>query len=237
MELNNWINNIHAFLYPATCVLCGDAGQPGMDLCGACDVELPRIETACQRCGIPLPAEHQQPICGQCLQSSPAYDTCISVFRYQAPVDDLITRLKFNSCLVNTRILGSLLADRLQPELVQLPGAILPVPLHASRLRKRGFNQALEIARPVARQLKLPLLTKTCERTRATAEQSTLPAKERKKNVKGVFRLEHDLEQSHIAIVDDVMTTGQTVNELAKVLRKAGVKRIDVWVCARAQLK
>ena len=159
------------------------------------------------------------------------------------PLDGLITQLKFNGRLVNARTLGRLLVNKLQAEQGQahqsfvLPGAILPVPLHSTRLRERGFNQALEIARPVAQALKIPLLTNVCERSRATAEQSTLPARQRKKNVKGVFQVTRSPNTEHIAIVDDVMTTGQTVNELSKVLRQAGVRCIDVWVCARAQLK
>ena len=220
-----------------------------MDLCEACEAALPCIESACLRCGIPLPIDDQQATCGQCQQTPPAFDSCLSLFRYEPPVDGLITGLKFNRRLVNARTLGALFVDRLMAEKdgsrqassvappIKWPEAILPVPLHRSRLRERGFNQALEIARPVARRLKIPLLKNYCERTRATAEQSTLPAKERQKNVRGVFEVMRGSGYEHIAIVDDVMTTGQTVNELATVLRQSGVKRIDVWVCARAQLK
>ena len=116
-----------------------------------------------------------------------------------------------------------------------LPEAILPVPLHSTRLRERGFNQALELARPMAQALALPLLIHHSQRTRATVAQTSLSAKQRRKNIRGAFQVTQPLPARHIAIVDDVMTTGQTINELAKTLRKAGATHIDVWVCARAE--
>jgi len=118
-----------------------------------------------------------------------------------------------------------------------MPEIIIPVPLHRTRLRERGFNQALEIARPIARSLSIPVDYKSCERVRKTSAQSLLPAAERRKNIKGAFRVTRPIAARHVAILDDVMTTGHTVQELAATLRKAGVERIDVWVVARTSLQ
>ena len=117
------------------------------------------------------------------------------------------------------------------------PEVIIPVPLHTGRLRERGFNQALELARPVAARLRIPINIHACARTRGTAAQSDLPAAQRTKNVKGAFELREPLKEVHrVAIIDDVMTTGATVDELARVLIAAGVENVQVWVCARAVL-
>lgn len=207
-----------------------------MDLCIGCHASLPVNAEACEQCGIPLESRSSQLRCGQCQQQPPAFDSCLALYRYHSPVDELITRLKFHHRLACARLLAGLMREKIQ-KLKQFPEAILPVPLHPSRLKERGFNQALEIARPLAREFHIPLLLHQCERTRATAMQSSLPAKQRSKNVKGVFRIRQAIPHKHVAIVDDVMTTGQTVQELAKVLRAAGVQQIDVWVVARAQLK
>jgi len=115
----------------------------------------------------------------------------------------------------------------------ELPEAIIPVPLFPSRLRSRGYNQALELARPIANQLDIPIDYKSCTRTRETVMQSDLPAKLRRRNVKGAFQT-RSIDADYVAIIDDVMTTGYTVDELARVVRSSGVKKIDIWICARA---
>ena len=238
MKINNWLFNIQSFFYPPHCVLCGAkvlAAGAGMDLCAGCQSALPENEHACVRCGIPFESELEAATCGQCLHEPPAFDRCLALYRYQAPLDSLITRLKFHHRLAIARLLAALMQQKIEA-LESLPDAILPVPLHPSRLRERGFNQALEIARPIAGALNIPLLLQHCERTRATVMQSSLPARQRSRNVKGVFRVVRAIPYQHVAIVDDVMTTGETVRELAKVLRAAGVPRIDVWVVARAPL-
>lgn len=241
--MNNWIKKAQFVVFPPVCLLCGvtaggangDASLLGMDLCAACHADLPRIIHACRQCALPVDAATENAVCGQCLQQPPPFNRSVSLFRYQPPVDSLIQQLKFNSRLPNARLLGHLLAHSVR-DLPQRPQALLPVPLHKSRMRERGFNQALEIARPVARSLGLPLLTQTCKRTRPTPSQTELSADQRRKNVKGIFEVTQPIDVSHVVIIDDVMTTGQTVGELAKTLRKAGVQQVDVWVCARAEL-
>ena len=130
-------------------------------------------------------------------------------------------------------MLGDLLADAVNAQAVK-PEVIIPVPLHSSRYRERGFNQSLEIARILSRRLVIPLDYRSCSRIHATQAQTQLDAKERARNLKKAFAITKPLPYTHVAILDDVVTTGATVNELAKMLRQAGVKRIDVWACARA---
>lgn len=124
------------------------------------------------------------------------------------------------------------MASRLQP--IPPPDCLVPIPLHPARYRARGFNQALEIARPVASQLKIPLCPKLCRRVRITPPQRLLDAEERHKNLRGAFQATEDLSGRHIAIVDDVLTTGATAHEVATALKRAGAVQVEAWVLARA---
>ena len=234
LSVNDWVKKIQYWLYPPACMLCKGPVKEG-DLCTGCAAELPYNAMACARCALPLPSPAE--LCGQCLQDPPAYDGAISLFRYAHPADQLILRLKFQAQLHLARALGELLALHLKREAPSLPELIIPVPLHRARLRQRGFNQSLEIARPLARRLNIAVDYQSCERVRNTSAQSLLPATERRKNIKDAFRVTRLLTARHVAIVDDVMTTGHTVQELAATLRKSGVERIDVWVLARASLQ
>lgn len=175
-------------------------------------------------------------LCGNCLNDSPAYDRVLSVFTYASPVDHLIQDLKFNRKLHIARLLGDIMAGHLEQHVQTRPDLIIPVPLHGARLHERGYNQALELARPIARKLNLPIDYRSCERSRATPAQSDLPAMERPRNVQGAFNITGSFRGRHVAIIDDVMTTGSTVEELAAALRNAEASAIDVWVCARASL-
>ncbi len=184
-------------------------------------------------------------LCGRCLSRRPAFDRTYAPFIHQGAIRHLIGALKFGADYKNARLLGMLLAEHLTnlsgtdlhlPEGCRTgkPDLILPVPLHKSRYRQRGFNQAIEIARTVAKELQIPLDLTSCRRHRDTPHQSQLPAKKRRKNLKNAFSVIKPIHAGHIAILDDVMTTGSTADELAYVLKKAGVGRVDVWVCARA---
>jgi ComF family protein len=131
------------------------------------------------------------------------------------------------------RALSELLIKFIETNNAKLPEIIIPVPLHPTRLKERGFNQALELAKPIARHFNIPLDTKSCKRTKATATQSTLDKKIRIKNMRGAFEIVRDIKCDHLVLIDDVVTTGTTVNELAKVIKSCGVKRVDVWALAR----
>ena len=219
-HVNQWLKSAHNWLLPANCVLCGRAGKNGRDLCHDCAAELPYLKAACRRCAIPLP---QAGICGQCQQSSPSFDAAYAVFDYQPPLAQLIQGLKFNGKLYNARLLGGLMAEHFGQIDIGLPELIIPVPLHSARLRERGFNQALELARPLARAFDLPLSWDSCRRTRSTTPQTGLDARTRRKNLKGAFEMVKPVAARHVAIVDDVMTTGSTVEMFAQALKRAGV--------------
>ncbi len=230
--VNNWLKNIHTLLYPGCCILCGASGTGQRDLCDACLTDLPRNLHACRRCALPLPEAAADQVCGDCHKRPPEYERCLAPLRYLHPVDHLLTRLKFHQKLANARILGELMAQWLEPE--AQPELIIPVPLHPSRLRERGYNQALELARPVGKRLGIPIDTHCCRRSRATTAQAGLNARQRRANLRNAFTVTGKPEANHVVIIDDVITTGHTVGELARTLRRAGVKRIDVWACARA---
>lgn len=225
-------------VYPPRCLLCGHAGQKqgyqAVDLCGFCQQRLPLNLSACVSCALPLPQDTPpEAICGRCQTQPPAFDLCLSLFRYEQPIVWLIQQLKFNDRLAHARLLGGMLA---QQTLLydSLPQCIIPVPLFRKRLRQRGFNQSVELAKPVAKSTGLPLELNLVERVKQTESQTALDAKKRRKNIKGAFRVVKDIPYEHVAIIDDVVTTGSTVNELARVLKKAGVKQVDIWSIARA---
>lgn len=197
----------------------------------ACRTGLSWSRNACVHCALPLPGvEGVAAKCGACLRlaTSPLHQTR-AAFVYASPLDSLVRRFKFHQDLAAGHLLSSLMAEAFQG--TTLPLAIMPVPLHPSRLHQRGYDQALELARPLARQLQLPVCD-GLRRIRATAPQSELDADARRRNLKGAFVALPDLP-SHVALLDDVMTTGATLRAAAIALRRAGVNRVDAWVCAR----
>jgi ComF family protein len=173
-------------------------------------------------------------LCGECLRRPPDYQHSVIPFLYAPPLTYLIKQMKFHRRLDLARGVGRLMADYLAERPDALPEVMIPVPLHPRRMRRRGYNQALELARPLASVLDLPIDTRMVRRQRATAEQSHLEMPLRRRNVQKAFVLNRQRPYRHVAIVDDVVTSGHTVNELARVLRLAGVERVDVWSCCRA---
>lgn len=233
--LADFFSGLGPALLPLRCLVCADPGDGGRDLCAACHRELPWNHSACARCALPLP--RPAPRCGLCLAGRPPQAATRAVFRYAPPLDRLLPRLKFHGDLAAGRLLAQLMAEGLAKSLAAAPrpAALVPVPLHRGRLRQRGYDQALELARPLARSLALPLLADRLLRQRATAPQSELDARARQRNVRGAFALAPGPAlPAHVALVDDVMTTGATLAEAARLLRRAGVARVELWVVARA---
>lgn len=239
--MNGWVKNIQNRLatsvMPPFCVLCGEAGMSlpngARDLCLDCRESLPWAESQCARCALPLSATAIEALCGRCQTAPPAFESCLSPFRYQTPLDHLLLGLKFNGRLAQARLLGELMAEWLDSVVESPPDQLIPVPLHASRLRERGFNQAVELARPIAKHFGLPLNLQGVRRILATPPQSDLSRKQRLKNIRGAFEVVQPV-RGHVAIIDDVMTTTSTADELARTLLRAGAERVEVWVCARA---
>lgn len=227
MNLFNVLKN----LLPASCLLCGMASQNRC--CLGCAADLPWLVHACHRCGYMLPMDAEN--CGECLKRSPPYDNTIALFRYEPPMDHVLLSVKFRRHLAYACMLGEMMSDKVGEYYRDsaLPELVLPVPLHPQRLKVRGYNQALEIARPVAKQFKIPLSLQDCVRAVETKPQATVPAEERAQNIQKAFALVRKIQAKHVAIFDDVVTTGSTVAEITRVLKKSGVERVDVWCCAR----
>ena len=208
------------------CLLCGVSSRNGA-WCGPCEAALPSLSASrCPVCALPTP---NGATCGRCLRHAPQFDRTVAVFAYAFPLDKLVQALKYNEQLM----LARLLANKLVQQVEILPDCIVAMPLHPARLRERGFNQSLELARQIARSLNVPLLSHACQRVRDTPPQSALPWKERGVNMRNAFNCTEDLSGKHIAVVDDVMTSGSSVNELASALRKAHAREISAWVIAR----
>ncbi|NHZ69831.1 MAG: ComF family protein [Thermotogales bacterium] len=226
----NWIKQLQAGLFPSTCRLClAPTGLNG-ELCAECETELPWLPHTCSGCAIPLPRETLATFCSHCQKTPSALDNCEALFGYLNPVAQWIQQLKFRQDLTAARLLGELLAQQIPAH--NNPVTLLPVPLHRARLRTRGYNQSLEIARPLARK-GYTLQPDVCRKPKATAAQSDLPARERRHNVRGAFSVTRPLQGEHFLLVDDVLTTGATLNELARTLKKAGAERVEAWVIAR----
>lgn len=230
-----WLFFAHCRLFPSRCLACGTpCGRE--DWCAPCRQRLPWIEgNRCPCCAVRYSGHG---LCGQCQAHPPAFTTCVPALAYQPPVDRYIQALKYRGQLLYARLCGELLADTLQNHLglalASRPECIIPVPLHPYRLCRRGFNQALEIARPIARRFDLPIDYRCLKRIRATQAQTHLSPKDRANNVKGAFVVHRQPPYKRVALIDDVMTTGHTANEIARCLQRAGVEEVEVWVVARA---
>ena len=220
---------------PLHCLLCGTAGSDGRDLCTGCAGDLAANQPCCPACALPL--ESAAPLCGACVRKPPPFTRAWVPFRYGHPLDLLETRFKFAGDLAAGRVLAGLLAERARHDRPAMPDLIVPVPLHVSRLRERGYNQALELARPLARTLGVPLRHDLLLRRRATPPQTGLDARARRRNLAGAFELAATNAlplPPHVVLFDDVMTTGATLREGARLLRAGGATRVDVWALARA---
>jgi ComF family protein len=206
---------VAATLFPPKCCLCGFPGASlDLDLCCFCHADLPWI-------------------------TEPSPEAVVAL-RFAPPADDLIRQLKYHGVIANARVLGVLLAQAVDERAARLPRLLVPVPLHAARLRERGFNQAAALARYAGRMLGIPYAPALVRRLRDTPSQTSLSEGERHRNVRGAFAVNGAraprrlLAAGHVAIVDDVITTGSTVEELKCVLLAAGVRQVEVWAAARA---
>lgn len=226
------LRRLHSLLPNPRCLFCLGDTDTGLEICRHCMTHLPFNFNACRHCGAALTVPGD--ICGACLLAPPPMTRTLAPFVYANPISRLITRLKYGGNLQGAGILGELLAAWAR-ERIETPQLLIPMPLHPRRLRRRGFNQALELARPLSRSLGIPLDNDLCVRHRDTAQQTGLHKKQRRANVRGAFSLRGTPAARHLALIDDVMTTGSTARELTRVLLRAGAQRVDVWVVARAE--
>lgn len=224
------LDDLRRWLFPGACALCGATADEF--LCPRCLESLPRPEHTCPRCAAALESGAAGAECGACQQRPPAFDRAQALFRYAPPVDWLVQGLKYRQRLDLARFFGHPFADFMAAH-GAAPDLLVPVPLHPSRLRQRGYNQSLELARYVGRRLNVEIEISSVHRRRATLPQMELPRERRRANVRGAFAVTGDFTGRRVAVIDDVMTTGSTVDQLAKQLKRAGAEDVSVWVLAR----
>ena len=227
-----------SFNQPSRCLLClGHGPQTRRGLCDACHADLPWLGSQCRTCALPLPSEGQ--LCGNCQKQPPAFAQVVCPLLYRFPIDSLVPAFKYHDQLIYGRAMAHLLAEAVEFHYSEqghsLPDRVLAMPLHPGRQARRGFNQALELARPVTARLKLPLCRHTLERVRHTHAQQGLSATERKRNLADAFRCSPgaDVAGLHLALVDDVVTTGATADAASRTLMQAGAASVSIWCIAR----
>ena len=226
-----WSKNIQS------CLICDEPTETADSVCNACETELPWLMEHCEVCALPLPMDGL--VCGQCQQQPPAFKQVVAPWTYSFPVDSLISRFKHQARWPLGHLLGRLLGQHLQHRFdntsLPRPHALLPVPMARKRLRERGYNQALMLARWLSADLNIACDEHLLLRPHETVAQQALDAKTRKRNLLGAFALAADAQvrDRHFALVDDVLTTGATAHSLARLLINAGARQVDVYCLAR----
>lgn len=220
-------NRVGGRLMPQACFVCA---APAADrvLCATCSAALPAVASeCCPRCAIDCPGGA---VCGRCLSHPPRFDATRAVFRYAFPVSELVQAYKFQARFG----VGRYFAERLLAAAAGLQvDAVIAAPLHPHRLASRGFNQAVLLAEPVARALGAPLLRDAVRKVRRVAPQAGLTLDERQRNLRGAFAAQRRFDGMRVLVIDDVMTSGTTLDELAGALKAAGAARVEALVVAR----
>lgn len=228
--MNNYtLRRMLDWFLPKRCSLCARRGQS--NFCADCQPLLPWNWLSCEICGAEL---REAGVCGSCQARPPYYDHSVIPFKYRAPVAGHIQILKYHNQLRYASSLGAMICQHARERLYPLPEVLIPIPLHHKRLRQRGFNQSLEIARAVGKELDIKIEYSSLERIKNTVSQTGLSENQRRKNMRGAFQATRLVPHTHVALLDDVVTTGSTINAAARALKKAGVKTISVWAAAKA---
>ena len=237
--VNKWMNIIQTLRPKGRCYLCNALAEQAGRLCNRCHARLQYINNPCMQCGEPMPSTGLSSTrCGRCLATPPAYDLCEAPLQYTGIAKKLHHEFKFHQQLAAGKILAGILCDYLAERRHQLPQALVPIPLHARRMRQRGFDQSLELSRQLGRQLGIEILDNQLCRTIETAPQSGLNRKERRKNLSHAFAANNARPGlKHIALIDDVMTTGCTFNAASLVMRQSGIATIEVWAVCRSVMQ
>ena len=219
-------------LLPVSCGLCNASTNSHLPLCQPCRDDLPAIGNACRYCALPMSTTGP---CGSCQCKRPSCDDVHALLLYQQPVNFLVQQFKFSRKLEYSRLFSEMMAEKLSA-LDYRPDVLIPVPLHSSRLRARGYNQAWELARHLSRLTYIPASHRVCRRIKKTPLQTGLKAKERRRNLMQAFVIKQEVKGLHLCIIDDVMTTGSTLDAIASALKSAGARHVTGMVVARVVL-
>ena len=218
-------------ILPSRCISCGSQSATGY--CRRCYLLLPRIVHRCYQCGKVLTRTSR---CGQCLNAPPPFKSSFIPFVYSPPVSAAIQKLKFHQNFAAGRALAEAFVESFESKAAHYPEVLVPIPLHSKRLRQRGFNQSLFLAKTIGLGLGISVDPHLLKRTRHTEPQSNLMEKQRKENVKDAFALAfRPPGYGHIALVDDVVTSGNTVRAAAKILKRSGIHEISIWAIAKTR--
>lgn len=232
------LHTLQQLIFPYTCIICSQHSTLQKDICLDCLNLLPKFPSGCEICARHIP--HSPHLlsgitCGKCISNPPHFDRTLALFSYVHPIDKFIINLKFNHQLIYAKLFGELFVKHLKSyyKNTSFPELVIPIPLHQKRLKQRGFNQVFELAKSIKKHLNIKIDTNSCIKIKNTPPQSLITFDERKVNIKNSFKIKYSIQAKHVAILDDVMTTGHTVNELSKTLKKSGMQKIDVWCIAR----
>ncbi|BAO44967.1 ComF family protein [Thiolapillus brandeum] len=230
------VNKSVDILFPGQCLVCGQTGTRELDICIACQESLPRNDPCCSRCALPLTSlKADGVVCGDCARQPPAFERIIAPWRYEAPLDRLMQDLKFRHRLPVGRLLGELLASQIPSG--PLPSLLLPVPQHPRQLHNRGFNHSSEITLALSRSTGIPWSPWLLKKIRRTNSQHDLSRQERLKNLKGAFSFDNSSRHRHVAVIDDIVTTGATAREITCTLKHSGVRQVEFWAIARTPIQ
>ena len=241
MVIRQTVAGLADLLWPPRCVACGlrlvpsNGAEEGSSFCDDCSGALVEVSSPmCPRCGLPFEGAGPDHLCGECITSPPAFGQLVAVYQYGGPAADAVMRLKYGKRTHLAKPLGEMIHSVTMA--ISKVDLVVPVPLHPKRLRKRGFNQSVLLAIPIASALKARLETKSIKRIRDTDPQAGQSRDDRRENIKGAFSVtcKRRFNDKQVLLVDDVVTTGTTVREVAKVIMAAGAASVSVAAFARA---
>jgi len=228
-KITHRIARLYSKLLLTPCLLCGSHTDQHT-LCLPCTDSLPKLGHVCQRCALPIT---QGVLCGQCLIKPPIRHLTHCLFPYQSPIDRLIADLKYHDRLAVSNFFALQFTQHIKARSDLMPALLIPIPLHPKRIRQRGYNQSTEVTKILSKQLHIPYDNRALTRIKNTLPQTRLPYSERKQNIRSAFKCNSPSLPSHIALIDDVLTTGHTADTAAKILIQNGVKKVELWTIAR----
>lgn len=214
---------------PSICALCNQFHKGILAVCSDCIELIPKLGPSCQHCAYPLP-QSSHLICGNCIKKPPYFDHAFIAYQFEEPLRSLLHDFKYNNGLYLSSFLSHLMLQA-QPD-IRESQCLIPVPMHPKKLQQRGFNQAVILAKLLAKQYKIPYDVTRCQKIKNTPPQVDLDKEQRQKNLRKAFHIV-SMPYQHVILVDDLLTTGSTANELAFTLKQSGVARVDIWCCAR----